>query len=103
MNQDIDTILKEDKSEGAMTPLGSIVAMPVASRNNCIMTPPLLANTKRTVLVRGDLMALIQPLFAAAVFASFSKVHSASNKTIIERLYTTVSDDAVQLPKQVYR
>ena len=29
MNQDIDTILKQDKSEGAMAPLGPTVAMPV--------------------------------------------------------------------------
>ena len=29
VNQDIDTILKQDKSEGAMAPLGPIVATPV--------------------------------------------------------------------------
>ena len=29
VNQDIETILKEDKSEGAMAPLGPIVAMPM--------------------------------------------------------------------------
>ena len=30
VNQDIDTTLKQDKSEGAMAPLGPIVAMPVS-------------------------------------------------------------------------
>ena len=30
VNQDIETALKQDKSEGAMAPLGPIVAMPVA-------------------------------------------------------------------------
>ena len=29
VNQDIETALKQDKSEGAMAPLGPIVAMPV--------------------------------------------------------------------------
>ena len=29
VNQDIDTILTQDKSEGAMAPLGPIVATPV--------------------------------------------------------------------------
>ena len=35
VNQDIDTILKQDKSEGAMAPLGPIVAMPVARSVIC--------------------------------------------------------------------
>ena len=30
VNQDIETALKQDKSEGAMSPLGPIVAIPVA-------------------------------------------------------------------------
>ena len=30
VNQDIETTLKQDKSEGAMAPLGPIVAMPVS-------------------------------------------------------------------------
>ena len=31
MNQDIETTLKQDKREGAMAPLGPIVAMPVVT------------------------------------------------------------------------
>ena len=30
-NQDIETALKQDKSEGAMAPLGPIVAMPMVT------------------------------------------------------------------------
>ena len=46
-------------------------------------------------------VALIQPSSAAAECFHFSKIRLASNKNNHGRLYTTVSDDAVQIPKQV--
>ena len=48
MNQDIETPLKWDKSEGAMAPLGPIVAMPMLATMPTSRDLPIFCEDYRT-------------------------------------------------------